>query len=1660
MKKISSFILSIILILANLLIVNMLIAPIGVNNNAAAFPGGNGSPGNPFQIANVTDLQNISANLSAHYILINDIDASNTTYWNSGAGFNPIGTIGTKFTGTFDGKGFKIFNLTINRSGTNYIGLFGVAGAGSIFKNVSLINVNITGQSNVAGLIGNNLGGKIYNSYATGLVTGTNSDVGGLVGYTEDIFAYNSSSSAEIIGDDAVGGLVGTFYNGTIDYCYSIGNVICTTKDTGGFAGYVYINANINNSYASGDINCSGDDAGGFSGHNYGTISNSSALGNVYGYGDYIGGFIGYNTGGSITDCVSWGNLYGNGSDTEDSGGFIGWNQGGDITNCISYGYTTAKDWDLGGFIGVHSAGLIYNCTVYGDTDGWRLIGGLIGQMNGGSVEDCVVYGNVTGTNEYLGGLIGYIDDGTVTDSIAYGGVTGTGSPGNYVGGLIGQISGSIPVNYCTAYGDATGTADYVGGLIGYNSGGKISDCTADGNATGPTDEVGGLIGESSAGGSVINCTAYGNAFGDNDVGGLIGLNFGPVTNCTVYGDATGTADGVGGLIGWNYGDVDNCSSYGDANGIGVDSGEIGGLMGYNDVKKVENCVSYGSAAGPTEHIGGLIGENKGPVTKCVAFGAATGATDYIGGLIGWNDGGTITISAAFGNATGNTSSNDFVGGLIGYNTGGLVENCYSHGNATGNVSVGGLIGNNSGLVNSSYSIGYVSGDTNIGGLIGFDSGTVIASFWDNLTSGQTTSAGGANATGKNTTEMQKEATFTGAGWNFSGIWAIIEGKTYPYFGNWYNPPQIVTADVKSATEDALYSVDYDAYLPSYPPENYIESWTLTTNASGWLAIDANGLLAGTPTNNDLGSYWVNVTVTDFYGGIDTHNFTLTVINTNDPPSITTPDNITAIEDLFYSVVYQASDPDPTNDDIYWNYTTNASWLGFNKVTAELLGMPLNNHVGTYWVNITVHDDKNSMNFTNFTLTVVNVNNNPKITTLDNLTAYEDMLYSEDYEAYDIDPTMDTFAWSLATNSTSNWLSIVSTTGLLIGTPSNDDVGTIWVNVTVKDGNNGVDFSNFTLTILNVNDDPQITTTDQHTATEDVLYSVDYDVTDEDLGNVHKWILSTNASWLNLDDSTGVLSGTPTNNDVGTYWVNVTVDDWNEGIDRHNFTLTVINVNDPPYITTTDVTTATEDELYSVDYNATDIDPTFDILSWSLVTNAEWLSINSITGMLTGTPTNDDVDTFWANVSVNDGNGGEDSQNFSIIVSNVNDPPEITTTDVTTATAGEFYSMDYNATDIDPTNDILVWSLDTGAGWLSLNPSTGLLLGAPSEDDVGDYSVDVTVSDSHGGSDTNSFTLTVEPGVVITNLAPEIITTDVTTANVDISYSVTYQATDDRTAVANLTWTMATDANWLNFDTSTNVLTGTPTLSDIGNFWVLVTVNDGEEGTDSTNFTITVTGPAVNTKPVLTNGKMSPASGDTDTKFTFSVHYQDADGDAPATIKVVIDGTDHALDLKSGDAADGTYTYTAKLSKGAHTFYFSANDGTDDAVSSDGTPTSIADTETTTEIEEAEEKGAFEDWMLYLIIIIIIIIIIALVALVMSRRKGAPLTEESFFAAEEEELEAEEELMDKEEMTGDEESGEGSEDKTAEDTFECPTCGAELKADDTVCPECGEEFED
>ena len=255
----------------------------GVSAGAPLFAGGDGSAGNPYQISNVTELQwmgNIS-NLNKHFVLINDINASATKTWNSGAGFDPIGDNSNYFQGTLDGKGFNITGLFINRGSTRYVGLFGYIGSGGLVSNVSLIDNNISGDDEVGELVGYN-SGNVENCYASSSVRG-NDSVGGLVGWNHGT-VDNCYATGDVSGDGDVGGLVGWNWE-TVSNCYATGNVSSTFNCVGGLIGYM-----------------------GWS--EEGTVENCYATGNVSG-NDSVGGLVGYSYKGTVENCYATGDVNG-----------------------------------------------------------------------------------------------------------------------------------------------------------------------------------------------------------------------------------------------------------------------------------------------------------------------------------------------------------------------------------------------------------------------------------------------------------------------------------------------------------------------------------------------------------------------------------------------------------------------------------------------------------------------------------------------------------------------------------------------------------------------------------------------------------------------------------------------------------------------------------------------------------------------------------------------------------------------------------------------------------------------------------------------------------------------------------------------------------------------------------------------------------------------------------------------------------------------------------------------------------------------------------------------------------------------------------------------------------------------------------------------------
>ena len=279
---------------------------------------------------------------------------ANRVVWTTREGWEPIGLyVGSNnannnpFIAVFEGNDYTISNLMINRSGINYVGLFSYISDQSTIRNTGLLNIEVSGNSNIGGLVGNSEG-SITNSYATGSIRGNIIDVGGLVGVLSSGSITNSYAAGSVIGGGRVGGLVGSNYSrGSITNSYATASVRGNSSvigSVGGLAGSS--SGSITNSYATGSVTGYDIDVGGLVGFNSGTIMNSYATSSVTGYDVDVGGLVGFNSG-TIMSSYATSSVTG----FDDVGGLVGVN-GGTITNSYATGFVTGNGSEVGGLVG------------------------------------------------------------------------------------------------------------------------------------------------------------------------------------------------------------------------------------------------------------------------------------------------------------------------------------------------------------------------------------------------------------------------------------------------------------------------------------------------------------------------------------------------------------------------------------------------------------------------------------------------------------------------------------------------------------------------------------------------------------------------------------------------------------------------------------------------------------------------------------------------------------------------------------------------------------------------------------------------------------------------------------------------------------------------------------------------------------------------------------------------------------------------------------------------------------------------------------------------------------------------------------------------------------------------------------------------------------
>lgn len=386
-------------------------------------------------------------------------------------------------------------------------------------------------------------------------------------------------------------------------------------------------------------------------------------------------------------------------------------------------------------------------------------------------------------------------------------------------------------------------------------------------------------------------------------------------------------------------------------------------------------------------------------------------------------------------------------------------------------------------------------------------------------------------------------------------------------------------------------------------------------------------------------------------------------------------------------------------------------------------------------------------------------NHAPDISGVPETSVDQDARYSFIPTAEDPDPG-DTISFSIRNKPA--WAFFDPETGELHGTPGNSDIGTTsQIVITAADSfGETASLEPFDLTVINVNDPPHISGTPETSVKENTAYSFTPTAGDIDPGDTLTFSIVNKPAWASFDPETGCLTGTPTNEDVGTtagIAISVT-DAAGAGAYLGPFDLVVSNANEAPRAVN-DAYTLAEDSPLVLDAPGVmenDIDADAgDSLFASLVKPAEHGSLTlNADGSFIYIPDGNYFGEDAFSYTVSDGQAESDTATAALTITPVNDIPEISgpgdliMTENTAVTDVSFTVADVE----NEAGDLVVDAVSDNP---ALIPEEGLLTGGsggvrsitliPAENRHGTAAITVTATDPQGKEAFERFTVTVAP---------------------------------------------------------------------------------------------------------------------------------------------------------------------------------------------------------------------------------------------------------------------------------------------------------------------------
>ncbi|KPA12837.1 Dystroglycan-type cadherin-like domain protein, partial [Candidatus Magnetomorum sp. HK-1] len=730
--------------------------------------------------------------------------------------------------------------------------------------------------------------------------------------------------------------------------------------------------------------------------------------------------------------------------------------------------------------------------------------------------------------------------------------------------------------------------------------------------------------------------------------------------------------------------------------------------------------------------------------------------------------------------------------------------------------------------------------------------------------------------------------------------------------------PQIIFSDISNQTisEDTSLSVSFTATEADYAACGL----TLSFETSDPGIIDSNNMtyncqaqtytISILPETNQSGTAMITITAQDIRQFTQTTTVAITVTPVNDAPEISQIVDQSMQEDTSSNPIkLTLTDVDSnaenisltvlsSNTGILANTSIQISGTAANR---SLVLTPTANEFGVITITVLATDGSLTTTIT-FELTINDVNDAPEISDISDQGIYEDMVSTAiafnitDLETNAADLTLSAMVSDTTIVNSENI--IFSGTGQsrnLTVTPTTNEYGQVTITIAVSD-NSLTSISSFILSITPVNDAPVISHIPDHVMDEDSLSIIDIVITDIESAScdLSVTVKSSNTSLVSASNfsytcaaNTFYYSITPINNQSGNSFITITAMD-SEGLTASkSYTLTVNNINDAPFVANEiPDQIADEDVSYSFTFNANTFDDMDigDSLTYTatLENNTplpNWLIFNESTRTFSGTPLNDDIGVITIKVTSTDQSLASISDSFALTVNNTNDAPTLANAiqDQNFDEDSPYsFTIDENTFNDVDTTDTLTYTatLSNDAvlpSWLDFDASSRTFSGTPLNDDLGTIQIKVTATDMSLTSVSDIFALTV----VNTNDSPTVanalidqetdedstytFTVDINTFNdVDLGDTLTYTATlDNNTQLP----------DWLSFDPSSRIFTGTPLNDQVGTIQIKVTATDQSLASISDSFALTVNN--TNDAPTLENAIIDQST-DEDAVYTFT----------------------------------------------------------------------------------------------------------------------------------------------------------------------------------------------